>query len=114
MPILDWSTFLGQLLTVCICGFDKMAPVECTKWMTSTWDCTLGHATWDCTLGHGCVYWASRTTKWTDLVSVSTLWSFSGQFSQAVATSLPTPHPCLPPTHPFKTLAQNWCAPSKK
>ena len=59
-----------------------MAPVERIKWMTSTWDCTLGH---------GCVYWASRLTKWTALVSMSSLWSFSGQFSLAVATSLPTP-----------------------
>ena len=34
MPILDWSAFAGQLLTVCKCGFDTMAPVERTKWMT--------------------------------------------------------------------------------
>ena len=87
MPILDWS---GQLLTVCKCGFDTMAPVECTKWMTSTWECTLGHS---------CVYWASRLTKWTALVSMSSPWSFSGEFSTAVATSLPTPLP-LPPARP--------------
>ena len=86
-----WCPFLigllvsGQLLTVCKCGFDMMAPVEHTKWMTSTWDCTFGH---------GCVYWASRLTKWTALVSVSSLWSFSGQFFlTAVAASLPTPPP---------------------
>ena len=137
MPILDWSAFPGKILTVCKCGFDTMAPVECTKWMISTWDCTFGHSyvywaspltkwtalvsvsslwsfsgqfgllfpgqlltvckcgfdtmapvectkwmtsTWDCTLGHSCAYWASPLTKWTTLVSVSSLWSFSGQF----------------------------------
>ena len=41
--------------------------------------------------------WASPLTKWTALVSVSSLWSFSGEFSTAVATSLPTPPP---PVHP--------------
>ena len=71
MPILDQSAFLMELLTVCKCGFDTEAPVEHTKWMTLTWDCTLGH---------GCVHWASRPTIWTALVSVSSLWSFSGQF----------------------------------
>ena len=30
-----------------------MAPVEHTKWITSTWDCTLGHS---------CVHWASQLT----------------------------------------------------
>ena len=75
-----------------------MAPVERIKWMTSTRDCTLGH---------GCVHWASRLTIWTALVSMSSLWSFSGQFSLAVSTS----HPISLPTPP--TLAQNWCAPSK-
>ena len=35
-------------------------------------------------------------------------------FSQAVATSLPTPPTHnLPPAHPLSTLAQNWCTPSK-
>ena len=48
-PILDWSAFLRAALTLCKCGFDTMAPVERTKWMTSTWDSTLHH---------GCVHWA--------------------------------------------------------
>ena len=39
--------------------------------------------------------------------TVELLWTV---FLTAVATSLP----CLPPTHPLNTLAQNWCAPSKK
>ena len=90
MPILDWSAFLRAALTVCKCGFDTMAPVECTKWMISTWDCTLGH---------GCVYWASRLTKWTALVSVSSLWSFSGQFFPSCC-HLPPHAPPLPPAHP--------------
>ena len=81
-----------------------MAPVEHIKWMTSTWDCTLGH---------GCVYCASRLTKWTALVvsvfTVELLWTVFQQL-------LPPPSPprCLPPAHPLTTLAQNWCAPSKK
>ena len=90
MPILDWSAFLGQLLIVCKCGFDTMALVERTKWMTSTWDCTLGH---------GCVYWASQLTKWTVLVSVSSLWSFSGQFFNSCC-HLP-PHSPAPASHPL-------------
>ena len=64
-----------------------MAPLECTKWMTSTWDCTFGH---------GCVHWASQLTIWTALLSVSSLWSFSGQFFTCCC-HLP-PH--LPFTHP--------------
>ena len=88
---------------MCKCGFDMMAPVERTKWMTSTWDCTLGH---------GCVHWALRLTKWTALVSVSSLWSFSGQFF-TVATSLPTLASATRPATPSAMLAQNWCAPSK-
>ena len=67
-----------------------MMPVERTKRMTSTWDYILSH---------GCVHWASRLTKWIALVSVSSLWSFSGQFLTAVATSLLTLPP-LPPTCP--------------
>ena len=54
LPFLISLLFSRQLLTVCKCGFDMMAPVERTKWMKSTWDCTLGH---------GCVYWASRLNK---------------------------------------------------
>ena len=42
--------FSGQLLTLCKCGIDMMVPVECTKWTTSTWYCTLYHS---------CVHWAS-------------------------------------------------------
>ena len=30
-----------------------MAPVERTRWMTSTWDCTIDH---------GCVHWATQPT----------------------------------------------------
>ena len=85
MPILDCLPLSGQLLTVCKCGFDTMASVEHTKWMTSTWHCTLGH---------GCVYWASPLAKWTALVSVSSLWSFSGQFFNSCC-HLP-PHPPAP------------------
>ena len=95
MPILDWSAFSGQFLTVCKCGFDTMVPVERTKWMTSTWDCTLGH---------GCVYWASRLTKWTALVSVSSLWSFSGQFFNSCCHLPPHPPP-LPPIRPLPQYA---------
>ena len=81
-----------------------MAPVERTKWMTSTWDCTLGH---------GCVYWASPLAKWTALVSVPSLWSFSGQFLNSCCHLPPQP-PSLPPAHhPLNTLAQNWRAPPK-
>ena len=52
---------------------------------------------------------------WTAPVSISLLWSFSGQFFTGCC-HLP-PHPpahILPPTHPLSTLAQNWCTPSKK
>ena len=52
----------------------------------------------------------SHVQLWTALVTVSSLWSYSGHFSQAVATSHPTPRP-RPPTPPLATLAQNWCAP---
>ena len=89
-PFLIGLLYSGQLLTVCKCGFDTMAPVERTKWMTSTWDCTLGH---------GCVHWDSRLTKWTALVSVSSLWSFSGQFFTSCCHLPPHPPP-QPPTHP--------------
>ena len=88
--------FSGQLLTVCKCGFDTVAPVERTKWMTSTWDCTLGRS---------CVYWASPLTKWTALVSVSSLWSSSGQFLNSCC-HLP-PHPPAPASHP-PTLSIRW------
>ena len=80
-PFFTGLIFSGQLLTVCKCGFDTMAPVERTKWMT--------HINLGLYLGHGCVYWALRLTKWTALVSVSSLWSFSGQFFQQL---LPTIH----------------------
>ena len=89
-PFLIGLPFSGQLLTVCKCGFDMMTPVERTKWMTSTWDCTLSH---------GCVYWASRLTKWTALVSVSSLWSFSGKFFNSCCHLPPHPPP-LPNTRP--------------
>ena len=68
----------------------------------------------------------SHDQLWTALVAVSSLWSYSGHFSQAFATSRPTPRPRpptppprpRPPTHPPPTplakLSQNWCAPSKK
>ena len=83
--------FSGQLLTVCKCGFDTMAPVERTKWMKSTWDCTLSH---------GCVYWASGLTKngllWCPCLHCG---ASLDSFSTAVAISLPTPPP-LPLAHP--------------
>ena len=72
-----------------------MAPVERTKWMTSAWDRTLDHA---------CVHCVSRSTMDCSgdcLHCGATL----DTFSQAFATSHPTP---------LATLAQNWCAPSKK
>ena len=59
-----------------------MAHVERTKWMTSAWDCTLGH---------GCVYWASQLTKWTALGSMSSLWSSSGQFLNSCCHLPPRP-----------------------
>ena len=121
---------------MCKCGFDTIVPVKRTKWMTSTWDCTLSH---------GCVLWASRLTIWTALVSVSSLWNFSGHQPGIVLSAMDVstgPHdwlygllwcPCLPcgasldsfftccsqlsphprPPTPSATLAQNWCAPSK-
>ena len=74
-----------------------MVPVERTKCMTSTWDCTLDH---------GCVHCVSLPTMDCSgdrmcLRCGATL----DTFSQAFATSHPTP---------LATLAQNWCAPSKK
>ena len=52
----------------------------------------------------------SHDQLWTALVTVSSLWNYTGHFLQAFATSHPTPHP-QPPT--LAKLAQNWCAPSK-
>ena len=69
-----------------------MAPVKRTKWMTSTWDSTLGNS---------CVHWASRPTIWIALVYVSLLWSFSGQFFTCCCHFPPHPHPYLSPTHPL-------------
>ena len=53
----------------------------------------------DCTVGHGFVYWASPLTKWTALVSVSSLWSFSGQFFTSCSHLPLHPQP-LPPARP--------------
>ena len=47
-PCLIGLLFSGQLSTLCKCGLDTMAPVERTKWMTSTWDRTLGHGCVHC------------------------------------------------------------------
>ena len=53
------------------------------------------------------------TSYMTALVSMSSLWSFSGQFFTCVAISHPPPaHTSRPPT-PSAMLAQNWCASSK-
>ena len=85
------------------CGFNSMAPVEHTKWMASTWDCTLGH---------DCIHWASQLTmdcSGVHFFTVELLWT-------AFHKLLPPPTPplcpyCLPTL--LATLAQNWCAPSK-
>ena len=58
-----------------------MAPVECTKWIASTWDCTLGHS---------CVHWDSRLTMDFSGVRIFIVETLNS-FSQAVATSNPTP-----------------------
>ena len=111
VPIIDWSAFLRAVLTLCKYGIDTMAPVERTKWMASTWDCTLDHS---------CVHWASRPTM--DLLWCPYLHCGASldSISQAFATSHSTPLTSRPriltscPPIPFTTLAQNWCSPSKK
>ena len=42
----------------------------------------------------------SHDQLWTALGTVSSLWSYSGHFSQAFATSHPRPPARLPPPHP--------------
>ena len=85
-----------------------MAHVERTKWMTSTWDCTLSH---------DCVHWFSRPTI---SVNCSGVCFFTVELLWTVFHLLlppPTPPPCPAPTSfpptPSATLAQNWCTPSK-
>ena len=108
-PHLIGLLFSGQLLTLCKCGFDTMAPVERTKWMTSTLDHTLNHRPVS-------IVSDDQQLLWTALVTVSLLWSYSGHFLQAFATSHPTPPLSAShhPSTPLATLAQNWCPPSKK
>ena len=80
-----------------------MAPVERTKWMTSAWDRTLDH---------GCVHCVSRPTMDCSgdcVFTVELLWTL---FYKLLPPPTPPPRP-RPPT-PVATLAQNWCAPSKK
>ena len=72
-----------------------MVPVERTKWMTSAWDRTLDHA---------CVHCVSRPTmdcSGDRVFTVELLWTLFHRLASR------------PPT-PLATLAQNWCAPSKK
>ena len=85
-PILDLS---GQLLTLCKCGIDTIAPMECTKWMASTWDCTLDH---------GGVHWASQLTMDCSSVLVFTLELPWIVFDKLLPP--PSPPPPLCPTHP--------------
>ena len=69
-----------------------MAPVERTKWMTSTWDCTLDH---------NCVHWASRLTMDCsgDLVfAVELLWTL---FHKLLPPPTPPPALGFPPAHPL-------------
>ena len=119
-----------------------VAPVERTKWMTSAWDRALDHGyvhcvSWptmncsgdcgacgahqmdDISLGSCprprlcplCLMTNYELLWWLCLHCGATL----DTFSQAFATSHPTPPPSAshPPT-PLAILAQNWCAPSKK
>ena len=104
-PFLIGLLFSGRLLTVCKCGFDTMAPVERTKWMTSTWDCILDH---------GCVHWVSWLTKWTALVSMSSLWSFSGQFLNSCCHLPPHPPPASRPPTPSILWPKIGVYPQKK
>ena len=102
-PILDWSVFLRAAFITVKCGFDMMVPVECTKRMTSTWDHTRLYPM--CLMAnYGLLWWLCLCCGV----------RYSRHFSQAFATSHPTPVPSAscPPT-PLATLAQNWCAPSK-
>ena len=82
-----------------------MAPVERTKWMTSAWDHTLVH---------GCAHCVSRPTmdcSGDRVFTVELLWTL---FHKLLPPPTPPPTLGLPPAHPLATLAQNWCAPSKK
>ena len=81
-----------------------MAPVERTKWMTSAWDRTLDHS---------CVHCVSRPTmdcSGDSVFTVEALWTL---FHKLLPPPTPPPSASRPPT-PLATLAQNWCAPSKK
>ena len=82
VPILKSLIFSGQLLTLCKYETDTIVPVECTKWMASTWNCTLDHR---------CVplIWASRLT----MASMSSLQSFFGEFFTSCCHLPPYPLP---------------------
>ena len=89
--------FPRQLLTLCKCGLDTMAPVECIKWVASTWYCTLIHA---------CVRWAPRLTMDCSGIRVFTvelLWTIFYKLMPP-----PTPPSILTfcPPSPLATLAK--------
>ena len=74
-----------------------VAPVEHTKWMTSTWDCTLTH---------GYVYWASPLAKWTSysthgvrVFTVELLWTIFEQLFPPPPYPPPLPLARPPPQY---------------
>ena len=72
-----------------------MKLVERTRWMTSTWDCTLNH---------GCVHWASQIAidcSGVRFFTVELLWTVSDKLLPPPTPPHPTPHPHRPPTHPL-------------
>ena len=92
LPSLISLLFSGQLLTLCKCGIDTMAPVEHTKWMASTWGCTLNHS---------CVHWASQSAIDCSIVCVFTvelLWTvFDKLLPPPTLPAHTTPLVCPPP-----------------
>ena len=80
-----------------------MVPVECTKWMTSTWDCTLHH---------GCVHWASQLNMdcaGVCIFTVELLWTV---FDKLLPP--PTPPPHLSSAHPLSYTRPKLVRTSKK
>ena len=68
-------------------GIDAMAPVECTKWVALTWDCTLVPA---------CVHWASRLTMDCSGVCVFAMELLLAVFDKLLPPfTPPRPHPLL-------------------
>jgi len=87
-PYLISLLFPGQLLTLCKYGIEMIVPMKCTKWIASTWNCTLHHS---------CVHLASWLTivySGVHVFTVELLWTLFDKLLPPPAS--PSPPTCLP------------------